>query len=412
MKKILISAFCCAPNKGSDAEIGWQWGIGLEKGGYDVWVITRTFYKDAIEKEIQRNHSCCRIHFIYYDMPLLLKVTSKIKIRNYFYYYLWQWGAYKFSKKKHDEQHFDIVHHVSWVSIRQPSFMGKLGIPFIFGPVAGGEKAPSALRNGYALRQKVVDKLRDIVNGMIKLDPLMLSTFKRASVIYATSKETQALIPSQYRGKSQVKLAIALNNVLQKKMRPRSISENKKDTEFKILYVGRFLGWKGMHLGLAALKKMIEVTPNARLTMVGKGPEEHNWKNLAHQLNIENHIDWIPWVEQSKLSDFYHTADIFLFPSLHDSGGLVVLEAMMNGLPVICLDIGGPGVIVNQKCGFSIDIHHKTQSDVIHQLAQQMVLLSQDPNLKRQLSYGAVSRANEFQWKHLVKSVYKNWENP
>ena len=77
-------------------------------------------------------------------------------------------GAYQVAKQTHFKIQFDCVHHVTFVSVRQPSFMGNLGIPFIFGPVAGGESAPWRLRFGYGLRGLVLDGLRDLLNFMIK----------------------------------------------------------------------------------------------------------------------------------------------------------------------------------------------------------------------------------------------------
>jgi hypothetical protein len=67
------------------------------------------------------------------------------------YYALWQWRAVRVAHDLHVHQAFARVNHVTYAGLRAPSFMGTLGIPFIFGPVAGGERAPWKLRFGYGL---------------------------------------------------------------------------------------------------------------------------------------------------------------------------------------------------------------------------------------------------------------------
>jgi glycosyltransferase involved in cell wall biosynthesis len=89
---------------------------------------------------------------------------------------------------------------------------------------------------------------------------------------------------------------------------------------------------------------------------------------------------------------------------------MVVLEALEQGLPVICLKLGGPGQIVNETCGRVISIEGKSEDEVVESLAEAIMELQQDKALLKQLSEGAIKRAAEFTWKKTVARVYEKIE--
>ena len=109
-----------------------------------------------------------------------------------------------------------------------------------------------------------------------------------------------------------------------------------------------------MKIALEAFKKALETDSDLSLTIVGSGNATRYWKNLAIKYNISKNVSWIPWIPQNECEDFFINSGIFIFPSLHDSGGFVVLDAMKNGLPVICFDLGGPADTLNRSSGIII----------------------------------------------------------
>ena len=74
---------------------------------------------------------------------------------------------------------------------------------------------------------------------------------------------------------------------------------------------------------------------------------------------------WVEWLPHDQLHEHYYQHDALLFPSLRDSGGMVVLEALAHGLPVVCTDRGGPGLIVNRRCGRVVKTSGRTKDEVI-----------------------------------------------
>lgn len=404
--KVLLSAYACEPNKGSEPGVGWNWALEVAHLGHEVWALTRANNRGAIEEELAKSPPIRNLNFLYYDLPLWARWWKKGKCGIYLYYLLWQWGAYFLAKKIHTIERFDQVHHVTFVSVRQPSFMGNLGIPFVFGPVAGGERAPWRLRIGYNWRGWVKDGIRDLLNLLIRVDPLARRTFKQAERIYVTSEQTLSLLPPKYRKKASVQLAIGFNSGELTPLPQEKGLASLTNSCFRVLYVGHMLHLKGMHLGLPAFADLLRKNSDSRMTIVGEGPDEKRWRALAGKLGIGERIEWIPWLARKELASLYSMNDIFLFPSLHDSGGMVVLEAMAHGLPVVCLDLGGPGQIVDNTCGFKVETDGLDEKGVIWALADRLNRLAEDRSLRRRLSNGATQRVKKFSWSALVALLY------
>jgi len=404
--KLLMSAYACEPNQGSEAGIGWNWVLETTRLGHEVWALTRANNREVIERELSKTKPMENLKFLYYDLCPWTRWWKKGERGIYLYYLLWQWGAYLLAKKVHNVERFDQVHHITFASVRQPSFMGNLGIPFIFGPVAGGERAPWRLGRSYGWRGWVTECVRDLANFLPRMDPLVRRTFKQAERIYVTSEQTLSLLPRKYRQKTSVQLAIGFNPSELTSLPEQRNPDRKTNGRFRILFVGRLLYWKGMHLGFQAFARLLEERPYARLTMVGKGRDERQWRTLAKKLGVGNRIDWVPWLDRKDLPEIFSSHDVFLFPSLHDSGGMVVLEAMAHGLPVVCLDLGGPGQIVDDTCGFVIKTKGLNEESVIWALANCLTKLAEDSALRKRLSEGAAERVKKFRRSAQVGRIY------
>ncbi|HEY7377354.1 MAG TPA: glycosyltransferase, partial [Steroidobacteraceae bacterium] len=161
--------------------------------------------------------------------------------------------------------------------------------------------------------------------------------------------------------------------------------------------VGRLLHWKGLHLALRAFARLLGTDPDATFTIVGKGPAYASLRTLARELEIAHAIRWVPWLERERVLELYAEHDVFLFPSLHDSSGNAVLEALSRGVPVICLDNGGPAAIVDESCGLTVPA--TSPEATINGLVEALRALSGDYERRRRMAIAARERvAREFSW--------------
>jgi glycosyltransferase involved in cell wall biosynthesis len=170
---------------------------------------------------------------------------------------------------------------------------------------------------------------------------------------------------------------------------------------------GNLLGLKGYHLAIRAFAQA--ALPDARYVILGDGPEKGNLKALAKKLGVPDRVEIVGAVPRPEVLERLGSADIFLHPSLHDSGGWATLEAMAARLPVICLDIGGPAVQVNSEVGRKIAAI--TPHQAIEDLGKAMRELALDPDLRGRLGKAARQHVvSEFTWERKaaqLSGIYK-----
>ncbi|MGI8770478.1 MAG: glycosyltransferase family 4 protein [Acidobacteriaceae bacterium] len=408
--KILLSAYACEPHKGSEPAVGWNWARSLVRQGHDVHVITRSNNRSSVQAAIEREQ--LSLTPSYYDLPEWCRRWKRWPGGLYFYYLLWQVGAYGRARGLHAAHGFDRVHHVTFASFRLPSLMGALGIPFTFGPVGGGETTPPRLRAGLPARARLLELVRNLVNRIAALDPAMNFTWSHATTIACTTPETLARIPRRFRHKCLVQPTIgveAVENTDTAKSGGRRTAHQRPSASF--LFVGRLLYWKGLHLALRALAEVRRQVPEVRLRVIGEGDDQQWLIKVADGAGVAECVDWIPWMPREEVLGEYRNNTAFVFPSLHDSGGLVVLEALADGLPVICLKLGGPGILVNGSCGIVIEAAARSEDEVVASLASAMIRIAKEPAFTAELACQAVARAAEFSWDNVVRRLYAGVEH-
>ncbi|MGR5973788.1 glycosyltransferase [Bacillus cereus] len=211
------------------------------------------------------------------------------------------------------------------------------------------------------------------------------------------------LYQKRYHSKTEIGFAIGIDKVC-------TDLNRKKPDQFKVLYVGNLLYWKGVHLALKSFDNFnIKIPKNDSVfALIGDGPDKNWLKNQCQVLESKEQIKWLGKMDRLELLEVYKEYDVLLFPSLHDSGGMVVLEALANGLPVICLNIGGPGTIITESCGISVNVDGKSEDQVILELSEGLSKYYKDKDKLRMDSKQAIKRAEGFVWENLVKDVYKS----
>jgi glycosyltransferase involved in cell wall biosynthesis len=358
-------------------------------------------HRDAIEKAARVDAIVRGIHWVFPELrywPLHPATEPKWERT---YNLIWQRAALREARELQHKVGFDAIHHLTWGGVRAPTFLGSLGPPLIIGPIGGGETSPSSLRDGFRFRGKILETLRDLSNSTISINPLVRNGLANAAVIFVKTSDTLNLLSRATRKKSAVFMELAVQ--------PSQIGSSRmpRQTPTRLLYAGRLLYWKGAHIAIQAFASLLKKIPNARFTIVGSGPEEARLKADVQARNITDSVDFISWLPQNEFFKLYDSHDLLLFPSLHDSSGGVVLEALCHGMPVVCLDLGGPKDIVTSKAGLVIKTTGLNTTQVASNIADEIYNLLDSPANLTQLSSGAISRAGEFILPNRVARFYQ-----
>ena len=396
--KVLLSAYACEPNRGSEPEICWQRALHMKTYADEVWVLTRSNNREAIEADpLGRTAG---LHFIYYDLPLWALKLKKHRWLMSIYFALWQWGAGRLAAQHHREKQFDCVYHVTFTGMLAGSFMGRLKIPFIVGPIAGGERAPFRLRRGMLMSGKLKELLRDFGVLLQRYNPLACQAYAAADRIYVATTESLRLIRPKWHKKTFVQLSIATCDYAVRG------KERRLPEVPRFVFAGRLLHWKGIHFAIRALAETVKAVPSATLTLVGSGQDEGWLRNLANKLGVKDSVEFAGQISRQQLIDSLHGYSALVFPSLHDSGGSAVLEALQEEVPVICLDLGGPGVMIDASCGIVVSTANADEARTVKGIADAMVALATMPAAEAaQLSRGAIARAKELSWVRLTERI-------
>jgi L-malate glycosyltransferase len=171
-----------------------------------------------------------------------------------------------------------------------------------------------------------------------------------------------------------------------------------------ILSVGRLIDWKGTIYLIDAMPDVLRQFPDTMLIIIGAGPEKKMLVDRTNELGLENRIHFPGIVDTEDLPFYYHGADIFVLPSINKSGnteafGVVLLEAMASGCPVIGSDVGGiPDIIIDGETGFLVP---EQRADI---LAEKIVRLLLDDRLREQFRQNGLIRIREnFLWDKIAK---------
>ncbi|HRH70979.1 MAG TPA: glycosyltransferase family 4 protein [Flavobacteriales bacterium] len=393
--KVLHISFACEPERGSEPSVGWNvaWQASRIR---PVWVITDPSHRNKIEAWLaQHGETDIKVH--YHAMPSWTQWMWKIQFTVNLYYYLWNIGAARTARALHAKERFDVVHHVTYVRYWMPSAGSALGIPFVWGPLGGGESAPPGFLKGLGLKGRFEEGLRALMRWVFERDPRLKACAKASSVAIACSEETAARMRRLGVKDLRVMSSIGIDPGRLGDPVPRG-----PGGKVRFISVGRLLHWKGFHFGLQAFAKA--GLENAEFVIVGAGPQLDRLKALASRLGIDDRVTFtgeLPWRDGLKQ---FQQADVLVHPSLHDSGGFVLLEAMEMRKPVICLDLGGPGVYVNSSTGFAVKARSIPQ--VIDDLADAMRILAVDEAMRARLGEAGHQRAvREFTWESKAQQL-------
>jgi glycosyltransferase involved in cell wall biosynthesis len=398
--KLLMSVYACAPDHGSEHAIGWNWVTQAHRAGHEVWAFASTVNRGKIEAACDRDPDLRGINWIYPEIPFWpIKAGIEPKWERT-YNLLWQIEALRKARQLHTNIGFDAIHHLTWGGIRAMTFLGMLDAPLIIGPTGGGETSPMLLRRDLHLRARITEWIRDFSSATVSINPLTASGLKRASMIFAKTPDTANLFPPAIRRKVEVFLELGLA--------PHQIGSPKKELSAnpRLMFAGRLLYWKGGHIAIQAFAELLRMMPHASLTVVGKGPEQQRLTQYVNMLGIAKQVTFVQWLPQSEFFKQLQEHDLFVFPSLHDSSGGVVLESLAHGTPVVCLDVGGPKEIVTSDCGLIIPTNQKETSAVAKDMAAQMAALLSSPGRYRMASQSAIERASQFLVEGRVRDFY------
>jgi glycosyltransferase involved in cell wall biosynthesis len=340
--RIVAWAYACEPETGSEPGTGWLWPQILAGIG-ETWVVVgperRPGWKAWVEGHLAALPAGERPRHVYVDLPD--RVWGALAIvgigrASPISYLIWQFVAFRATRRLLREHRFDVIWHLTYANAWLGSLAALAGPLFVFGPVGAGVGPPWRLVPTLGARGVISELARSLIRTLARhLNPLARVTWRRARVILVQNPETRDWLPAAYREK----VVLLPNAVVEEPAGSRPVPHQGPPLA---LFAARLQAWKGGVLALRAISQL----PTWRLVFCGSGNDEGRLRRLTGQLGLTARVHFAGWLPRPEVIRLMREeANVLLFPSLHDEGPWVVAEAVANGLPVICLDRGGPPVL-------------------------------------------------------------------
>ncbi len=392
MARLLISAFSCFPGEGSEPGVGWK-SVAEAAKAHEVWVITDCARREALlaHPEVK---ALPNVHWKFQRVPLLSAWAHGPWSNTgvwWLYYLAWQVAQAGTAKRLHREVGFDLCHHATYVKYNTPSWLPSLGIPFLWGPVGGGERVPLTFFRNHGWKTLITEAIRVGLQKLAVIDVCLRWTASQCTRALAVTRETESEMWTLGARQTGLLPAVSLDDVeLETIRRSADDPTTRADVgDLTLLFVGRLIPWKGVDLAIRALAASDR--EDLRFRVIGEGPERSRLEGLAASLGIAGRVEFAGVLPRDEVLAAYGHADGFLYPSLHDSGGQVVLEAMAAGLPVICLRVGGPNTLVDEGSGWKVTAREPRQ--VVTDLAESLREFASGRELRMARGISARTRA-------------------
>lgn len=383
----LISAYSVNPYKGSEDSIGWNWVLQYEKNykeGDRIILLTKKFNEKDTRRGL-KEFNIQHVELVIVDVPNALNwFREKHSAFHHMYYILWQHWAWLWVK--HSGIRFDVIHHVTMNDYRIPSELYKAkGAKVIWGPMGGAQVTPKPLK--VYEKNQLVASFREFVNKSCSWNPFYKKALRSYYKIYCINNETQKQI-SCIVGKD---VPLMPELALRDEYKNLPIRKGKNDI-LKIVFVGRLIGKKGIAFLVDALSLM-PTDMDWELLIFGDGDDRALIEKQIADSGIGKKVKLMGNRPLNQIAEAYQQADVFVLPSLRETSGNVLLEAMAYAVPIVAFDTSFCRLLKEVDCGVFINTE-QALDNIKEDYCKAIVTLGQDKELAKQMGLNGYKYVN------------------
>lgn len=383
----LISAYSVNPYKGSEDSIGWNWVLQYEKNykeGDRIILLTKKFNEKDTRRGL-KEFNIQHVELVIVDVPNALNwFREKHSAFHHMYYILWQHWAWLWVK--HSGIRFDVIHHVTMNDYRIPSELYKAkGAKVIWGPMGGAQVTPRPLK--VYEKNQLVANFREFVNKSCSWNPFYKKALRSYYKIYCINNETQKQI-SRIVGKD---VPLMPELALRDEYKNLPIRKGKNDI-LKIVFVGRLIGKKGIAFLVDALSLM-PTDMDWELLIFGDGDDRALIEKQISDSGIGKNVKLMGNRPLNQIAEAYQQADVFVLPSLRETSGNVLLEAMAYAVPIVAFDTSFCRLLKEVDCGVFINTE-QALDNIKEDYCKAIVTLGQDKELAKQMGLNGYKYVN------------------
>lgn len=335
-RRILLLAWLAAPNRGSEWAAAWGMALAATALG-EVTILTEPDSAEAIRGWLAENPGVpIEVVGVDAEPSWWLPLAERVLKGHFLYYFRWLAVARETALALHAARPFDVAVHGALGCYWLPSPVVDLGVPSVWGPVAGAMKPPLSLlplMSWKGLLERAVERPIVRIASML---PATRRTMRRADLVLVENLATLPALPSDVAARAGVLARAVLSPVPTLPPLPRGRY---------VLFPSLLDSRKGP---LLALEAFPSVPADCTLKFINTGPEEPRLRQRAAELGLADRVEFLGRVPRERYFELVRGAGAVVFAGLNEDGGCALCEAMALGAPVVVLAHGGPAEIVER----------------------------------------------------------------
>ena len=408
--RVLLSAFAFAPT-GSEAGVGWNVATRLARQ-HDVTVLCGDIAGDRptetqLSKYFENNPNIPGLTICYVEptrtMEELVRLHGKPGLWSLYYaaYTAWQKKAFTVAAHLHSDKPFDIAHQLTYMTYREPGYLWRLPLAFLWGPIGGAADVPLNFARILGVGGTIAYSSRRVANAVQRRASFRAKKAARKAKLVWVSTDAERLMVQRWGGHAELERETG-TNVLGI---PR---HRQKGNALQIAWSGLHVPRKAMQIALEAVARL-KGRADVMLHVLGSGPDTEAYRRTAARLGINERVVWHGRLAHQDALRLTAKMDVFLHSALLEGTPTVVLEALSFGLPVVCHDACGMSYAITDECGRRIPLRNPEIS--VSGFAHAIEQLANDSQLYNRLAFGALERAQELSWDRKVERFSEAYLN-
>jgi len=302
--------------------------------------------------------------------------------------------------------------HITLGSFRVLPRYDRCGVPYVLGPMGGGEVTPRELLRtarlpaGPWLSEWARPWLNRVFTGM----PPLRSVMRGSRLAFATSSDTEEILRQMGARATAVIFPDQVPaDVVAERAQPPAERVAELQGRIRLVWSGRAVWWKAGQIAVEFLRRLVDAGVEAELSVFSHGHALEAWRRKARTAGVEARCRIEGFVARQELLTVLGRAHAFVYPTLHDSSSPALLEAYAMGLPSLTVGLGGPAVVATDKTGYNL--RPRDLDAWIDAAVEQVRCWQREPATWVAASQAARARAAEFGPDHLDRIVGR-WLSP
>ena len=419
-KRILVLAYVVSPYRGSEYSVAWNFVTQMSKS-CELTVLfgaSGLHMGDTVELErYLKQHPLQNVQFVPVRPSGLANVLNMANRRGwltytfYLAYRLWHREAYKVASELKKVQSYDLVHYLGPIGYREPGYLWKLDLPYVWGPIGGANNLPRQLLAALPMAGKVKLTFRAVVNWFqLRFSRRVRSALKNVDVLLTATTENQEIFrkvlrkESLYFPENGIVGAISLNHA--------------KFSNLERIH----LIWIGSIEARKALNILVEALSNCQrpskfvVHVVGNGPLRPGLESKVSKAGLEQSFVWHGQISRDDVRQLLSMSHLHVVTSVSEGNPTTIWEAMSCGVPTLTIDHCGMRDTVTEGSGIKVPV--ADYGRLVEAFTRRLDEFAAQPAQLFHMAKRVIKEAPKHHWDHRpgfilerYEDAIKSWQN-